>query len=202
MGRFITRYSGISYTHRLLWQIAAEQADLARQRERGRVNCSLVAVTFAFHALEAYVNFAGTHLAPDIWKNERKYFRSRGGWQGKLRTVLDLTGVPWDPDIRPLKTILELQVLRDSIAHGKAERFADTFEHDDDLDELMHMFPDAKIRSMVLPKSRLDEVLADVRGLLERIHPVVAKKVNEPFFKASALDGTTWWVTRSTELKK
>ena len=108
MTRLTTRYEGIWYTHRLLWQIVEEQSKLARERDREWVNLSLVAVTFAFHALEAYVNFAGEHLAPDLWADEQNSFRKDPyrGWKGKLRKVLELTNVPWEPDARPLRTVI------------------------------------------------------------------------------------------------
>jgi hypothetical protein len=154
VGRLRTTYEGIWYTHRLLWQIVEEQAELARKRDREWVNFGLVAVTFAFHALEAYVNFAGEHLSPALWADEQNSFRKDPyrGWKGKLRKVLELTNVPWEPDVRPLKTVIELQELRDSIAHGKAERFSGTADHDD-IDDSMPSLPNSRIRSMVLPKS-------------------------------------------------
>lgn len=202
MARLTTKYEGIWYTHRLLWQIVDQQAALARERDREWVNFSLVAVTFAFHALEAYVNFAGEHLAPDLWADEQNSFRKEPyrGWKGKLRKALELTNVPWDPDTRPLKTVIELQELRDSIAHGKAERFSGAFDHEADVDELMPALPNSKIRSMVLPKSRLDDVLDDVRSLLDRMHPAVAASVDDPFFKATAVGGPAAWMSRSTSL--
>lgn len=202
MARLTTTYEGIWYTHRLLWQIAEQQAALARERDREWVNFSLVAVTFAFHALEAYVNFAGEHLAPDLWADEQNSFRKEPyrGWKGKLRKAFELTEVPWEPDTRPLKTVLELQELRDSIAHGKAERFSGTFNHDTDVHKLMPTLPNSRIRSMVLPKERLGEVLDDVRSLLEQMHPVVASSVDDPFFKATAVGGPAAWMSRSTSL--
>jgi hypothetical protein len=202
MARLSTRYEGIWYTHRLLWQIVEQQAELARERDREWVNFGLVAVTFAFHALEAYVNFAGEHLAPALWADEQNSFRKEPyrGWKGKLRKILELTNVPWEPDARPLKTVIELQELRDSIAHGKAERFSGTFDHDADVDELMPTLPNSKIRSMVLPKNRLDEVLDDVRSLLDQMHPAVAASVDDPFFKATAVGGPAAWMSRSTSL--
>ncbi len=203
MARVTTTYEGIWYTHRLLWQIVEEQAALARERDREWVNPSLVAVTFAFHALEAYVNFAGEHLASDLWADEQNSFRKEPyrGWKGKLRKALELTNVPWEPDARPLKTVLDLHELRDSIAHGKAERFSGTFDHDADIDELMPTSPNSKIRSMVLPKTKLDEVLKDVRSLLDQMHPTVAANVSDPFFKATAVGGPAAWMSRSTSLK-
>lgn len=183
--------------------VNACQSELAREREREWVNFSLVAVTFAFHAFEAYINFAGEHLAPDLWADEQNSFRKDPyrGWKGKLRKVLELTNVPWEPDARPLKTVIELQELRDSIAHGKAERFSGTSDHDVDVDELMPSLPNSKIRSMVLPKSRLDEVVGDVRSLLGRMHPAVAASVDDPFFKATPVGGPAAWMSRSTGLK-
>ena len=102
---------------------------------------------------------------------------------------------------RPLKTVIEFQELRDSIAHGKAERFSGTLDHDADIDELMPSLPNSKIRSMVLPKGRLDEVLEDVRSLLDRMHPAVAAIVDDAFFKATAVGGPAAWMSRSTGLK-
>jgi hypothetical protein len=166
------------------------------------VNFGLVAVTFAFHSLEAYVNFAGEHLAPALWADEQNSFRKDPyrGWKGKLRKVMELTNVPWEPDVRPLKTVIELQELRDSIAHGKAERFSGTADHDD-IDDSMPSLPNSRIRSMVLPKSRLDEVIGDVRLLLDQMHPAVAAVVDDPFFKATAVGGPAAWMSRSTSLR-
>lgn len=195
MTKLTTRYEGIWYTHRLLWQIVEEQAALARARDREWVNLSLVAVVFAFHTLEAYVNFAGEHLAPDLWADERKNFR---GWNAKLKKMLELTGVPWEPDTRPLKTVLDLKALRDAIAHGRAERFSGRLDHEGDVDEMIPTIPNSKIRSMVIPKARLDEVIQDVRQLMELMHPAVAAKVDDPFFKATAVGGPAAWMSRST----
>jgi hypothetical protein len=65
--------------------------------------------------------------------------------------------------VHPLKSVIELQDLRNSIAHGRAERFEDTVDHDD-IDESMPSLPNSEIRSMVLPKGRLDEVLGAPYG--------------------------------------
>ena len=193
-----TTFEGVWFTHVLLWKIAEEQAALARAREREWVNYNLVAVTFAFHALEAYVNFAGEHLAPELWADERNNFR---GWIPKLRKVLELANVPWQDDIRPLKTVLELKALRDALAHGKAERFSGTVEHEGDPYQAAPM-PNLTIRAMVMPKERLDVVLEDVRALIEKVHPAVAERATDEFSKVGPLDGTTFWMSRQTTLKK
>jgi len=71
----ISEYEGVEYTHRVLWKVVQDQARLAAEREREWFNPSLVAMVFAFHTVEAYVNFAGEQLAPAIWADEQNNFR-------------------------------------------------------------------------------------------------------------------------------
>jgi hypothetical protein len=52
-----TEYEGIEYTHRVLWRIVTDQAELAAARDRGWFNPTLVSMVFAFHRVEAFVNF-------------------------------------------------------------------------------------------------------------------------------------------------
>ena len=60
--------------------------------------------------MEAYVNFAGEHLDPERWADERNSFRfpPYRESRGRLRRILEMTNVPWEEDRRPLKTILKL----------------------------------------------------------------------------------------------
>jgi hypothetical protein len=48
-------------------------------------------MVFGFQTVEAYLNFVGERLAPEIWDDERNYFRREPyrGWDGKLRKVMD-----------------------------------------------------------------------------------------------------------------
>jgi hypothetical protein len=54
---------------------------------------------------------------------------------------------------------------------------------------------------MVTPKRKLDEMLEDVKTLVNQIHERVAPRVDDPFFQATALGGPTSWISRSTSLK-
>ena len=198
----VTEYEGIEYTHRVLWQIVEDQARLAAQRERDWFAPSLVAMVFAFHTVEAYINFVGENLAPDLWADEQNYFRKQPyrGWNGKLRKVLELVNIEWAPDQRPLKTLLALKELRDAIAHGKAERFSDAIQPAPP-DDGMPWLPTSRIRSMVTPKGTLDDMLTDVKALLDRIHKEAAPRINDPFHAACAVEGPSAWISRSTSLK-
>jgi hypothetical protein len=46
-------------------------------------------MVFAFHTLDAYLNYAGEHLAPEIWQNEGEFFAKQPyrGFDGKIRKV-------------------------------------------------------------------------------------------------------------------
>jgi hypothetical protein len=65
---------GIEYTHRVLWRIAGDQAAIAAARERDWFGPSLVAMVFAFHTVEAFVNFAGEVMAPDTGRRSATTF--------------------------------------------------------------------------------------------------------------------------------
>jgi hypothetical protein len=188
----LTPYEGVEYTHRVLWTIVEDQVRLVRERERDWFGPALVAKVFAFHAVEAYINYVGEQIAPAVWADERNFFRKEPyrGWEGKVRYVLELVKIPWTPQERPLSTLMKLKELRDAIGHGKSERFSGTR-----IDSGMPWLPTSKIRAMVTPKQTLDDVLTDVQALLGRIHVEVAPTVNDPFFKAATLRGPSLWIS-------
>lgn len=194
-----TTSTGQTYPHRLLWGIVEEQAKLASEREREWSRPALVAMVFGFHTVEAYLNFVGERLAPEIWKDERNYFRKEPyrGWDGKLRKVMELVGMPWPETIeRPLKTILELKELRDLIAHPIPERLARETLHAEGT-EAPYLV--STLRSKFTPKDKLTKAVDDVELFLNHIHNLAAPKVNDIWFGSEALRGpdehSSWTTT-------
>jgi hypothetical protein len=149
----VTTFQGEDLPHRLMWAIVKDHAKLVTEREQDWSNSALVAMVFAFHTVEAYLNFVGERLAPNIWSDERNFFRKEPyrGWDGKLRKVMEIVGLPMMPNDRPLKTILELKELRDLIVHGRPERLTG---------EVLHMqgthspYPDFTLRSKFTLKEK------------------------------------------------
>jgi hypothetical protein len=182
-----TASEGEDRPHLLLWAIVEEQAALANGRERDWSHPALVAMVFAFHALEAYLNFVGERLAPEIWENERDYFRS-AGFDGKLRKVMDLVGLPWTPGTRPLQTVLGLKRLRDLIAHGRAERKESEVVHPAGSEAPYLSFT---LRSLFTPKTKLPRAIQDVEQLADQIHVIAASNlaVNDAWFGDRAFRG-------------
>lgn len=184
-----TTSEGQTFPHRLLWEIAEEQAKLATEREREWSKPALVAMVFGFHTVEAYLNFVGEHLASEVWRDEQNYFRKMPyrGWEGKLRKVMELVGMPWPELIeRPLKTILELRELRDLTAHSKPEKLSGDIIHAEGTEP---PFPESTFRSKFTPKVKFTTAIHDVEEFINHLHRLAAPKVNDIWFGSEALRG-------------
>ncbi len=194
---------GEEILHRILWQIVEEEAQRAAAIQQGWFNPTAVAMVFAFHTVEAYMNYVGERLAPEIWKDERNYFRQEPyrGWDGKLRKVMNLVGLSLAPEDRPLKTILELRGLRDLIAHGKAEKLAGEVVHPPGTEAPALV---STLRQMVTSEGKLGNTLADVEQFLNQIHQLARRKVHphDVWFGVHPLRGPSDYVVRSTTLQR
>jgi hypothetical protein len=128
----LTTHEGENFTHRSLWRVIIRQIENAEARRPGSLYDDLAAMVFTLHAFEAYLNFLGVKLAPDLWENERNFFRNEPyrGFEGKVWKVFELCQLA-EPDrlVRPYSTIWALKDLRDLIAHGKVEAFSQTYVH-------------------------------------------------------------------------
>jgi hypothetical protein len=183
----------VTIPHRLFWHIVQEHAQMARERypTLGWSHSAVVAMTFASHAIEAYLNCVGELLAQAIWQDERNYFRHEPyrGRDGKLRKVLELVGLSWPLVVeRPFATILELNALRDAIAHAKPETVESERLHTDDLPPAGFI---SQLRAMYTPIDKLERAVQDVEEFLNQIHRLAAPKVNDPWFGPEALQGST-----------
>ncbi len=183
----LTNYRGIEYPHKVLWAIVEDMAGLANERgdRGGWFNPTLVAMVFAFHTVEAFINFIGEELDAENWIKERKIFPSL---EARLKAAFELADVPWTPDERPLSTVLDLKELRDRVAHGKPQRFVEQF-----IDDGLPFLPLSHLRAAVTPREALPTAIRDVEVLIERLHANVKSRIEDPFFQASALHGPAQW---------
>lgn len=201
-----TTYKGEALIHRWLWNVVEDNAKIAREREEGWFNPTLVCEVFAFHTVEAYMNFIGERIAPEIWQHERNYFKNEPyrGWDGKLRKVLELVNLNYQPDRAPMSTVVRLRTLRDLIAHGKSETIAGEQVHGLDIDP--PWLPASTLRSAVAVREDLPGILADIESLLDDIHKRAAPMVKQRWtgsgkaiwFGTRALRGPGQYSTRST----
>lgn len=192
-----TTVEGESLIHRQLWRIVELQDDLSAERQVGSFYTDLVAMVFAFHTIEAYLNFVGERLAPEIWQDERNFFRKEPyrGFGGKLRKVMELVGLPGlDPASRPLKTVLELKKLRDTIAHAKPEKLVDPIYHS----EKTEPPPVVSTLSQLVAEQKRAVAISDVKQFLEHVHSLALPKVKDVRFGSEALHGPLQYVVRQT----
>lgn len=154
---------------------------------------------FAFHTVEAYLNYVGERLAPEIWEGERGYFTKEPyrGWYGKLRKVRELVDLSPTSSDSHLKTVLELKELRDLIAHGKPEKLSREIVHPVGTEAPVLA---SRIHQMVAPKGKLTETMRDVERCLCEIHSLAKPrlKVYDVWFGDHPLKGTSEWSLHST----
>jgi hypothetical protein len=91
-------------------------------------------------AYEAFINFCGFAILPDLWEEEKKHFKGKG-IEGKIEAIVgELPNFTWRKGESPYQRIANLEDFRDIVAHGKvvgasyvAERKEDgghyTFKH-------------------------------------------------------------------------
>jgi hypothetical protein len=107
------------YSHEYLWRSAAKLLTQAEQQEEGSYYYLLPSLLMSFMAFEAFVNFCGFVLLPELWKDEKKHFKGKG-MEGKLETIVaELPGFLWKKGESPYQDIKNLETFRDIVAHGK-----------------------------------------------------------------------------------
>jgi hypothetical protein len=147
----------------------------------------LVVMIFSFHTLEAYINYAGEVLNPELWKIERDYFSKKPykGFDGKIRKLFELckTNEPSRME-RPYASIWKLKSLRDSIAHAKLEKKAYVISsHDSEMISL-HLEP---FNGAVTHENAMIAV-EDVSELIHFIHENAKKNSSDFWFQCDPLE--------------
>lgn len=121
-----------SFAHRFLWEGVRRQLEQAEAKLEGSWYFYLGASLLAYLTYEAYINYVGQTLAPQIWDREKEIFSidPYRGTNGKLKKLCELYKVPF-PDMRkkPFTSIAELKELRDKIVHARPLRDVHTAVH-------------------------------------------------------------------------
>jgi len=117
--RFVEEIEAEDYLHREAWRVVNRQIEYAEANPGGALYDDLVAMMFAYHSFEGYLNFVGEKIAPDLWKEERRQFGDTGiaGKLGAICVRCEIS-IP-EKGRRPYSTVTQLKKLRDSMAHPK-----------------------------------------------------------------------------------
>ena len=116
----------VSFAHRLLWDSAQRHIRIAAgQPPDDAWLLHLSAGLLAAASFEAYLNYVGGEILPEVWSDERRYFSSGQyrGTNGKLKRIAEEVGWPLPRrDRRPLSGVIELQALRDKMVHARPKK--------------------------------------------------------------------------------
>ena len=107
------------YTHEYLWRSASMLFEKAEAQQEVSYHILLPCLLMSFTAFEAFINFCGFVLLPELWNEEKKHFKGRGV-EGKLEVIVDKApSFSWRKGEPPYQRIRNLESFRDVVAHGK-----------------------------------------------------------------------------------
>jgi len=177
---------GEEYLHKAAWEVVKRQIAHAEANPKGSLYDDLVAMVFAFHCIEGYLNFVGEKVAPDLWANERLTFKHTG-LTGKLATICQRCGIGTpDNGRRPFATVVELRKLRDRMAHPKIQKVRKTVEFMEG--KLPPLFPKSYLATLI---SHTNAIRArdDVKLIADEIHAAAVAEFPHLALGRDALEG-------------
>jgi hypothetical protein len=185
------------YLHKAAWQVVLRQIEHAEANPTGSLYDDLVAMVFALHCIEGYLNFVGEKILPELWKDEKKNF-SRTGIGGKLSKICECCGIAVpDKGRRPYSTVSELKKLRDKMAHPKTHRVRKKMEFVED--KPPPLFVRSYLASLVGHKKAL-RAQCDVKRIADEIHSAAVSRFPHVGLGPDALEGIQSMRTTSTRL--
>jgi len=113
------------YTHEYLWRTANLMLEESLKEENLKKIKSfyfrLSALLTSYLAFEAFINFSGYVLLPQIWEDEKNHFKGKGDTiEAKIHKLNEvLTDFEWKRGERPYQNIKKLKDFRDMVVHGK-----------------------------------------------------------------------------------
>jgi len=180
---------GEVYTHRYLWASLKRVRDVAAEKDEDAPFFWLSAMLLAYLTYEAYLNYVGDRVAPEVWSGEKEVF-SKGKYRGeeaKLRKIEEVTGIRVDKAKRPYQTVKKLKKVRDMLVHGKVEKFRfDTVVEEDTVPKMFQITLEEYVS-----KSQFDRALHDTEQLIEHIQQELGSKWEyDHLFPGKALVGS------------
>lgn len=195
--KLIEESEGQEYLHKSVWCVVQRQLDYAAANPKGALYDDLVAMAFAFHTLEGYLNYVGGKIAPDLWSDEKEQFRE-SGVIGKLKALCERCGLA-TPDFgkRPYGTVSELKKLRNAMAHPRPQEIGGTVEYDER--NPPPLFPKSYLAKFVSHEKAL-RARDDVKCIADQIHAAALAKFPGGDLGPDALDGIMSMRSSATRL--
>jgi len=195
--KLIEDSEGEEYLHKDVWCVVRRQIDYAEANPNGALYDDMIAMVFAFHAIEGYLNYVGEKIAPDLWCDEKARFAD-SGVTGKLAALSDCCGLaPPDYGKRPYGTVRELQKLRNAVAHPRTRKTGGTVTYDER--KPPPLFPKSYLSKMVSHQRAL-RARDDVKAIADQLHTAARGKFPKAALGPDALDGIMSMRSSTTRL--
>jgi hypothetical protein len=168
------------YTHEYLWRSASLLLQKAEEEADPSYHFLLPALMMSFMAFEAFVNFCGFVLLPEVWKEEKKHFKGKG-IEGKLAVIIDkLPNFSWRKGELPYQRIKNLETFRDIVAHGKvlASQYVAERKEDGSHFQFKHVWD--QYMSVAYVKERR----AAISSFCQSLQPIEMNRI-DPFLPAT-----------------
>lgn len=175
------------YTHEYLWRSATLLLRQAEAHESGSYYYLLSSLLMSYLAFEAFVNFAGYVVLPELWGDERQQFRGKG-LEGKLERILTkLPGFVWHKDKRPYRTIKNLQGFRDTVSHGKvlAKQYVREFKEDGSHYSFEHTWD-----SFISSPASVQEAQSEIKSFCNNLLVELRKYSDHQHLNFNAFEGS------------
>lgn len=175
------------YSHEYLWRSAGKLLRTAEAEEDGSYYYLLPSLLMSFLAYEAFINFCGFVLLPELWEDEKQNFKNKG-IQGKLEALISELGTfTWTKGNRPYQTLRKLESFRDLVAHGKvhSRQYVTEMKEDGTRFELKHAWDDYISSIKAVQKARTDIQIFCNSLLIE-----MRKKADHPHLVHDAFEGS------------
>ena len=123
-GQVLVDWEALHLTFRTIWEAARVQRDAEQMDRHRRFASRMSALLLTQAAYEGFINEALRHLRPDIWAQERTYFRQAKlqGLMGKTRFLAKELGMALKRSARPYCTVAELNDWRNDLVHPVSVR--------------------------------------------------------------------------------
>lgn len=107
------------YTHEYLWRSGMAIIGRIEANADDTYHLLLPALLVTYLAYEAFINFTGHVLLPELWSHEKEKFRGKP-LEYKIELIATkLPSFDWRKGERPYQSLRQLSAFRDLVAHGK-----------------------------------------------------------------------------------
>jgi hypothetical protein len=174
------------YTQEFLWRSSSLLLEKAKTEEEAAYKLLIPSLLMGFLAFEAFVNFCGFVLLPEIWEEEKEHFKGKG-IEGKLEVIIvekRLT-FSWQKGQRPYQAIKELEGFRDMVAHGKVLATSYVTEQQEGGRHFRFKHPWDKYMSV----KAVEDARADIKSFCQSLLVEMRKVSDSPRLTFDAFEG-------------